>query len=80
MQNKNGPMYCQNKVATGLSVQDIAASYVAGALGGFTYLRLLNRSVDSLGSFSLTGGGSSARLLIPVILTLSYNRYVLVVT
>lgn len=37
------------------------------------YLRLLNRSVDSVGG-GLGGALSQQRLLIPVILTLGYNR------
>lgn len=54
--------------------QDIAFSYGAGALGGFLYLRALNRSVDSLGQFSVGSLASNQRLLIPVILALGYNR------
>jgi hypothetical protein len=59
-------------------MQDIAASYLLGALGGIIYLRLLNRSVDSIGGASLgaAAGGlaSQPRLLIPVILVLASNR------
>jgi ATP synthase protein I len=54
-----------------------AASYAIGASSGLTYLRLLSRSVDSVG-----GGGGAAgaalgqpRLLVPVVMALSYNRW-----
>jgi ATP synthase protein I len=60
-------------------MQDIAASYLLGALGGIIYLRLLKRSVDSIGGASIgsAAGGlaSQPRLLIPVILVLASNRY-----
>lgn len=59
--------------------QDIAASYAAGAFGGLIYLRLLGRGVDGLAAQGLAEGVSSVvgqqRLLIPVILALSYNRW-----
>jgi len=59
--------------------RDVAASYIVGGLGGYLYLRLLARSVDAVGAQDLesASGGISAqpRLLIPVILTLVYNRY-----
>lgn len=59
-------------------VQDVAASYLIGALGGIFYLRMLTRSVDSIGASTLgaTAGGAAAqpRFLIPVILVLVYNR------
>jgi hypothetical protein len=62
-------------------VQEVAGSYLLGALGGITYLRLLNRSVDSVGADSLgaaAGGAiSQPRILIPAILVLVYNRCVL---
>ena len=57
--------------------RDVAASYGAGALGGLVYLNLLNKTLEGFAG----GGGSAAaaagqpRLLIPVILTLGYNRY-----
>ena len=53
----------------------MAASYGVGALGGLVYLRLLNRSVDSVGG-GLGGALGQPRLLIPVILALGYNRCV----
>lgn len=56
----------------------MAASYLIGALGGIFYLRLLVRSVDSIGATTLgaTAGGAAAqpRFLIPVILALFFNR------
>ncbi|KAG2493998.1 hypothetical protein HYH03_007925 [Edaphochlamys debaryana] len=58
--------------------QDVAFSYVVGALGGFAYLRLLSKSVDAMGGGGdgLAGGmASQPRLLIPVILGLGYNRF-----
>lgn len=59
--------------------RDIAASYLAGALGGYFYLRLLNKSVDSFGSSGLAAGAGSLasqpRLLIPLALALGYNRW-----
>jgi ATP synthase protein I len=62
-------------------VQEVAASYLLGALGGITYLRLLHRSVDSVGDSSLGAAASAAmgqpRLLIPAILVAVYNRCVL---
>ncbi|GAX83105.1 hypothetical protein CEUSTIGMA_g10531.t1 [Chlamydomonas eustigma] len=58
---------------------DVSASYLTGALGGLFYLRLLGRSVDAVGNQSLEAGASSLlsqpRLLIPVILTLLFNRW-----
>lgn len=45
-----------------------------GALGGLMYLRLLNRSVDSLAASSLGAAGGQARFAIPVLLVLLYNR------
>lgn len=53
----------------------MAASYGVGALGGLVYLRLLNRSVDSVGG-GVGGALGQPRLLIPVILALGYNRCV----
>lgn len=62
-----------------LYTTDVAASYTVGALAGFLYLRLLSRSVDAVGASGLgeTVGGSlgQPRLLIPVILALSFNRW-----
>ncbi|KAG1663822.1 hypothetical protein FOA52_013387 [Chlamydomonas sp. UWO 241] len=59
--------------------QDVSASYIVGALGGYAYLRLLGKSVDAVASQSAEGasGGisSQARLLIPLILILVYNRF-----
>ncbi|EIE19145.1 hypothetical protein COCSUDRAFT_59628 [Coccomyxa subellipsoidea C-169] len=56
--------------------RDTAASYGLGAVGGLMYLRLLNRSVDGMGASFLGAAGGQARLLIPVILALAYNRHV----
>ncbi|CAL8464582.1 g4117 [Coccomyxa elongata] len=58
--------------------RDTAASYGLGAVGGLFYLRLLNRSVDGMGASFLGAAGGQARLLIPVILALAYNRWHLV--
>ncbi|GLC43548.1 hypothetical protein PLESTB_001569200 [Pleodorina starrii] len=59
--------------------QDVAFSYVAGALGGFAYLRLLSKSVDAMGAEGVQSGvnsvASQPRLLIPIILGLGYNRF-----
>ncbi|GLI60435.1 hypothetical protein VaNZ11_002588 [Volvox africanus] len=59
--------------------QDVAASYVVGALGGFAYLRLLSKSVDAVGADGVRSGvdgiASQPRLLIPIILGLGYNRF-----
>lgn len=63
-----------DQACTRLLVQDTAASYGLGALGGLMYLRLLNRSVDGMGASFLGAAGGQARLLIPVILALAYNR------
>lgn len=54
--------------------QDIAVSYVVGALGGLWYLRLLNKGVDSVGSGDAGGLAAQPRLLIPVVLVLGFNR------
>lgn len=59
--------------------QNVAASYTVGALGGIIYLRLLGKSVDSVGSQSIEGGlgsmASQPRLLIPVLLAFIFNRW-----
>jgi ATP synthase protein I len=55
--------------------RDVAASYGIGALGGLVYLRLLNRSMDGIGAGGMGAALGSNRLLIPLILTLGYNRY-----
>jgi ATP synthase protein I len=55
--------------------RDVAASYGVGALGGLLYLRLLNRSMDGIGAGGMGAALGSNRLLIPLILTLGYNRY-----
>eukprot|EP01025_Chloroclados_australasicus_P069947 TRINITY_DN996_c1_g1_i10.p2 TRINITY_DN996_c1_g1~~TRINITY_DN996_c1_g1_i10.p2 ORF type:complete len:402 (-),score=30.12 TRINITY_DN996_c1_g1_i10:413-1618(-) len=55
--------------------KEVAASYLLGALGGFIYLRLLNRSVDEIGTFSVGSLAGQPRLLIPVILVLAFNRW-----
>lgn len=46
-----------------------------GAAGSFLYLRMLTRSVDSVGSFNIGSLMSQQRLLVPVILVLAFNRY-----
>ena len=61
--------------------KDVAFSYLVGALGGFAYLRLLSKSVDSVGGEGGLASGvnsvaSQPRLLIPIILGLGYNRCV----
>ena len=57
--------------------QDTALSYSIGAAGSFLYLRLLNRTMDTLGgSGGLMAAVGQPRLLIPVILALVYNRWV----
>eukprot|EP00198_Chlamydomonas_reinhardtii_P000902 XP_001690237.1 ATP synthase I-like protein [Chlamydomonas reinhardtii] len=60
--------------------KDVAFSYLVGALGGFAYLRLLSKSVDSVGGEGGLASGvnsvaSQPRLLIPIILGLGYNRW-----
>jgi ATP synthase protein I len=55
--------------------REVAASYGVGALGGLFYLRLLSKSVDAVGAGGLGGALGQPRLLIPVILTLGYNRF-----
>ncbi|KAL6765477.1 ATP synthase I-like protein [Haematococcus lacustris] len=59
--------------------REVCVSYVVGALGGLLYLRLLGRSVDSYGgqgaATAATGVVGNQRLLIPIILALSYNRW-----
>eukprot|EP01023_Acetabularia_acetabulum_P017585 TRINITY_DN18804_c0_g2_i1.p1 TRINITY_DN18804_c0_g2~~TRINITY_DN18804_c0_g2_i1.p1 ORF type:complete len:369 (-),score=60.31 TRINITY_DN18804_c0_g2_i1:235-1341(-) len=54
--------------------KEIAVSYLLGAIGGLVYLRLLNKSVDGFGG-GLGGMVGQPRLLIPVILVLSFNRW-----
>lgn len=58
--------------------RDVAASYGVGAVGGLIYLRLLNKSIDSVG-VGLGGALGQPRLLIPVILALGYNRWAAVI-
>ena len=60
-------------------VQEVAASYSFGAVGSLVYLRLLNRSVDSVGGFSVGAALGQPRLLIPIILTAAYNRQACVI-
>lgn len=57
-----------------IRLQEAAISYGVGAIGSFLYLRMLNRSVDSLGG-GLGGALGQPRLLIPVVLALGFNRY-----
>ena len=59
--------------------REVSASYLVGALGGFMYLRLLNKSVDAVGGQGIESGiggmASQPRLLIPLVLALSFNRW-----
>lgn len=52
--------------------REVAASYGLGALGGYLYLRLLNKTVDGFGG---AGGSGGPRLAIPVVLVLGFNRF-----
>jgi len=54
---------------------DVSTSYLVGAIGGFFYLRSLSRSVDAVGAEGGQAGAASPRLLIPLILVLSANRW-----
>ena len=58
-------------------LQEVAASYVLGAVGGLVYLRLLHKSLDSLGGGGSAVGGivSNQRLLVPIILVMAFNRF-----
>lgn len=72
-------IHCLACVRSGCpTVQDVAASYLIGALGGIFYLRMLTRSIDSIGATTLGASAGAAaaqpRFLIPVILVLVYNR------
>lgn len=55
--------------------QETAASYGVGAVGSLVYLRMLNRSIDSVGGFTVGAAMGQPRLLVPVILTAAFNRY-----
>ena len=55
-----------------LVLQETAASYGLGAVGSLVYLRMLNRSIDSVGGVG--AALSQPRLLVPVILTATFNR------
>lgn len=55
-------------------LQDTAASYGVGAVGSLAYLRMLNRSIDSVGGFTVGAALGQPRLLVPVILTAAFNR------
>ena len=57
-----------------LTLQDTAASYGLGAVGSLVYLRMLNRSIDSVGGFTVGAALGQPRLLVPVILTGAFNR------
>ncbi|KAJ1415775.1 hypothetical protein SESBI_17836 [Sesbania bispinosa] len=58
---------------------EIAASFGAGLLGSFAYIRMLGSSVDSLrtdGAKSFVKGAvGQPRLLVPVVLVMIYNRW-----
>ncbi len=58
-----------------MPVQDAAASYAVGVVGGLIYLRQLQRSVDGFGAFAAGAAGGQTRLLIPVMLALAFNRH-----
>ena len=46
-----------------------------GAVGGLVYLRMLQKSLDSIGGGSPLGGAlSNQRLLVPIILVMAFNR------
>lgn len=55
-----------------LALQETAASYGLGAVGSLVYLRMLNRSIDGVGGVGAALG--QPRLLVPVILTATFNR------
>ncbi|KAL0043507.1 hypothetical protein WJX79_006670 [Trebouxia sp. C0005] len=55
--------------------KDTAASYGVGAVGSLAYLRMLNRSIDSVGGFTVGAALGQPRLLVPVILTAAFNRW-----
>ena len=60
--------------------QETAGSYAAGGLGGFLYLRMLQRSVDAYGAAPSSPAGlvgamtSNNRMLVPFLLALAFNR------
>ena len=58
---------------------EIAVSYLVGAVGGFVYLRLLGKTVDSFGGQEGEQGlgaiAGQPRLLVPVVLALVFNRW-----
>lgn len=58
-----------------LYTRDVAISYALGAVSGLTYLRLLSRTVDSVGGAAGNAAVGQPRLLIPVVLALLYNRW-----
>lgn len=57
-------------------MQEVAASYTMGALGGLVYLRMLHKHLDSLGGSGnlVSGVISNQRLLVPVVLVMAFNR------
>lgn len=55
--------------------KDTAASYGVGAVGSLAYLRMLNRSIDSVGGFTVGAALGQPRLLVPIILTAAFNRW-----
>ncbi len=61
-------------------LQDTAASYGLGALGGLMYLRLLSKSVDGFGASFMGAATGPSRFAIPVILALTYNRWAVCVS
>lgn len=54
--------------------QEGAISYGVGAIGSFLYLRMLNRSMDSVGGGSIGGALGQPRLLIPIVLAMGFHR------
>lgn len=58
---------------TGFGARTARMRKQVGALAGLVYLRLLGKSVDSLGG-GMGSISAQPRLLIPLILALVYNR------
>ena len=71
-QQQKAVPYALVAVRLPLVLQETAASYGLGAVGSLVYLRMLNRSIDSVGGVG--AALSQPRLLVPVILTATFNR------
>eukprot|EP00850_Spirogloea_muscicola_P024036 SM000427S15754 [mRNA] locus=s427:4739:7607:+ [translate_table: standard] len=58
---------------------EIAASYAVGLAGSLVYVRMLSKSIDSLGSSAIgtavKGAIGQPRLLVPVVLVMAFNRW-----